>query len=60
MSDEVDLGRIETIIRQAKAQRAKDMGEICGPALKRLGGFALLIVLVPWQLARQALAGLVS
>lgn len=60
MSDEVNLVRIEIVIRQAKAQQAKDMAEVCGPALKRFGGFALLIVLVPWQLARQALASLVS
>lgn len=60
MSDEVNLVRIEEIIRQAKARRAQDTAEVCGPALKTFGGFALLVVLVPWQLARQALAGFVS
>jgi hypothetical protein len=60
MSHEHDLVSIEQVIWRAKEQRAKDTVKICGPALKRLGGFALLAVLAPWQLVRQALANMVS
>jgi hypothetical protein len=60
MSYEHDVVSIEQVIWRAKEQRAKDTAKVCGPALKRLGGFALLAVLVPWQMVRQTLANMIS
>ena len=60
MSHEHDLVSIDVVIQQAKEQRAKEIAEACAPALKTLGGFALVAVLVPWQLVRQALSHMTS
>jgi len=55
MSPEFDLFSIEKHIQQAKEVRAKHITEICTPALRILGGYALIAVLVPWQLIRHTL-----
>jgi hypothetical protein len=60
MSHELDHVGIENIIRRAKQQRADHMAEALGPALRGLGGFALLAVLMPWHLVRQTLTGIFS
>jgi len=55
MEREFDLFSIEKHIQQAKEARAKHIGETCTPAFRIIGGYALIAVLVPWQLIRHTL-----
>jgi hypothetical protein len=60
MSHVLDLVSIENTIRRAKQERADRMAEAFGPALRGLGGFVLLAVLMPWHLMKQTLTGVFS
>jgi len=57
---EHDLASIETIIRQAKERRARHMAEVAGPTLRTVAGFALVIIMMPWQAIRQTMTTLGS
>ncbi len=60
MSHELDVVSIENIIQQAKQERARHMSQALAPALKAIGGFALIAVMMPWHLVRHALTGILS
>lgn len=49
-----DLATIEKAIQHAKEMRAKHTAEVCGPALKTVGGFALVVVFIPWHAIRHS------
>ena len=55
-----DLATIEKAIQEAKEVRAKHIAEACGPALKAVGGLALVVVVMPWHAIRHTLATLGS
>lgn len=57
---EHDLASIDECIRDAKEMRAKHIAEASGPALKAVGSFALVAVMVPWQTVRNTLTTLGS
>ena len=57
---EHDLISIEEFIQQAREKRAKRLAEVVMPALKTVGGFALVAVMVPWHAIRHALTTLGS
>jgi len=57
---EHDLASINECIREAKEKRAKHIAEASGPALKAVGGFALIAVMVPWHAVRNTLTTLGS
>lgn len=54
------LDSIDEVIWQAKQKRAEHIGEVMGPVFKTIGGFALVIVLVPWHAIRHTLTALGS
>jgi hypothetical protein len=60
MSHELDHVGIENIIRRAKQKQSERLAEILGPSLRGLGGFALVVVLMPWHVVRQTLSGIFS
>lgn len=57
---EHNLDSIETLICQAKERRAKHIAEVMAPVFKTVGGFALVIVMVPWHALRHTLTALGS
>ena len=57
---EHDLASIEQFIQLAREKRAKHMAEVFKPAVKTVGGFALVAVMIPWQAVRNTLTTLGS
>ena len=57
---EHDLDSIEEFIQSAREKRAKHLAEVLGPAVKTVGGFALVAVIIPWQAVRNTLTTLGS
>jgi len=57
---EHDLDSIEEFIQLAREKRAKHLAEVLGPAVKTVGGFALVAVIIPWQAVRNTLTTLGS
>ena len=57
---EHNLASIDQLIWQAKQKRAQHIAAICGPALKTVSGFVLIVLILPWQAVRHTMTTLGS